>query len=217
MKSLGVFCGSHAGRGDRYSIAAASFAREVARRGITVVYGGGRVGLMGVVADAALAAGGQVIGVLPRFLEAREVGHSGLTEIHLVDSMHERKAKMAELADAFVALPGGVGTLEELFEAWTWVLLGVHQKPCGLLSVGNYFDPLIAFLDRSVEEGFVSPANRAQLRIASDPAVLLAKLSSAGAAANSSGGGAPRASDRRIQGQVAKASLSVTAGAGVPR
>lgn len=179
MKSLGVFCGSHTGRGEVYRTAAAQFGREVARRGIAIVYGGGNVGLMGVVADAALAAGGRVVGVLPRFLLGREVGHAGLSELHLVDSMHERKAKMAELADAFVALPGGLGTLEEIFEAWTWAVLGLQQKPCGLLTVGNFYDPLLAFLDRAVEEGFVSPGHRALLKVANDPAVLLSKLASA--------------------------------------
>lgn len=179
MKRLGVFCGSHAGRGEIYRTAAAQFAREVARRGITIVYGGGKVGLMGVVADAALAAGGRVVGVLPRFLEQREVGHTGLSELHLVDSMHERKARMAELADAFVALPGGLGTLEELFEAWTWMQLGLQQKPCGLLTVGTFFDPLLSFLDRTAEEGFVTSSHRALLKVASDPAVLLSKLASA--------------------------------------
>ena len=156
------------------------FGREVARRGITIVYGGGNVGLMGVVADAALSAGGRVVGVLPRFLLDREVGHPGLSELHLVDSMHERKARMAELSDAFVALPGGLGTLEEIFEAWTWVVLGLQQKPCGLLAVGTLYDPLLAFLDRAVEEGFVSSRDRALLKVANDPAILLSKLATAG-------------------------------------
>jgi uncharacterized protein (TIGR00730 family) len=120
-----------------------------------------------------------VIGVLPRFLEERELGHLQLTELHLVDSMHERKARMAELSDAFVALPGGLGTLEELFEAWTWMQLGLQHKPCGLLAVGTYFDALLAFLDRTVEEGFVTSSYRALLKVASDPSVLLAKLASA--------------------------------------
>ncbi len=179
MKSLGVFCGSHAGRGESYRTAAAQFAREVARRGITIIYGGGNVGLMGVLADAALAAGGRVVGVLPRFLQERELGHTALTELRLVDSMHERKALMAELSDAFVALPGGLGTLEELFEAWTWMQLGLQHKPCGLLAVGSYFDPLLTFLDRTAEEGFVTSSQRALLKVASDPAVLLSKLASA--------------------------------------
>lgn len=134
---------------------------------------------MGVVADAVLAGGGRVVGVIPRFLMEREVGHSGLTELHVVESMHERKATMAVLADAFVALPGGVGTLEELFEAWTWILLGLHAKPVGLLAVGDFFDPLLAYLDRTVEEGFVAPAQRRLLKVSNDPAVLLARLASA--------------------------------------
>ena len=185
MKNLGVFCGSHSGRGEVYRSAADEFAREVARRGLTIVYGGGNVGLMGVVADAAHRLdlqrehGGRVIGVLPRFLQERELGHAALTELHLVDSMHERKAKMAELSDAFVALPGGLGTLEELFEAWTWMQLGLQHKPCGLLAVGGFFDPLLAFLDRASEEGFVTANHRALLKVASDPAVLLSKLASA--------------------------------------
>lgn len=180
MKSVCVFCGSHAGRGERYRAAARGFGAELARRGLDLVYGGGNVGLMAVVADAALAAGGRVVGVIPRFLLEREVGHPGLTELHVVESMHERKATMAALADAFVALPGGVGTLEELFEAWTWILLGLHAKPVGLLAVDNFFDPLLAYLDRTVEEGFVSPAHRSLLKVSNDPAVLLAKLASAG-------------------------------------
>ncbi|MGE0641276.1 MAG: TIGR00730 family Rossman fold protein [Thermoanaerobaculia bacterium] len=179
MKNVCVFCGSHAGRGERYRIAAEAFGGVLARRGLGLVYGGGHVGLMGVVADAVLAAGGRVVGVIPRFLMEREVGHSGLTELHVVESMHERKATMAALADAFVALPGGVGTLEELFEAWTWILLGLHTKPVGLLAVGEYFDPLLAFLDRTVEEGFVAPAQRRLIRVSDDPAVLLARLASA--------------------------------------
>ncbi len=179
MKSLGIFCGSHAGRGETYRTAAAQFAREVARRGLTIVYGGGNVGIMGVVADAALSAGGRVVGVLPRFMVEREVGHAGLSELHYVDSMHERKAKIAELSDAFVALPGGLGTLEELFEAWTWMQLGLQHKPCGLLAVGTFFDPLLEFLDRISEQGFVSSSHRALLKVASDPAVLLSKLASA--------------------------------------
>lgn len=192
MNSLGVFCGSHSGRGEVYRAAAAQFGREVARRGITIVYGGGKVGLMGIVADAALASGGRVVGVLPRFMMDREVGHAGLSELHLVDSMHERKAKMAELSEAFVALPGGLGTLEEIFEVWTWAVLGLQQKPCGLLAVGSYFDPLLAFLDRSVEEGFVTSTHRALLKVASDPAVLLAKLASAGQPAAAKPGAAER-------------------------
>jgi uncharacterized protein (TIGR00730 family) len=193
VRSLGVFCGSNAGRGDSYRAAAGLFGREVARRRITLVYGGGHVGLMGVVADAALAAGGRVIGVLPRFLHEREVGHAGLSELHLVDSMHERKARMAELSDAFVALPGGLGTLEEIFEAWTWMQLGLQHKPCGLLAVGTFFDPLLEFLDRISEQGFVTSRHRALLKVASDPAVLLSKLASAEQPAAAVSGASPDA------------------------
>ena len=159
MKSVCVFCGSHAGRGETYRAAARGFGEELARRGLTLVYGGAHVGLMGIVADAVMSNGGRAIGVIPRFLLEREVGHGGLSELHVVESMHERKAKMAEVSEAFVALPGGIGTLEEIFEVWTWVLLGLHNKPVGLLQVGGYFDPLLAYLDRTVEEGFVSAAH----------------------------------------------------------
>jgi uncharacterized protein (TIGR00730 family) len=179
LKSLCVFCGSNTGRGEIYSSAARRFGEEMARRELTLVYGGGKVGLMGIVADAVMAVGGNVVGVIPRFLMEREVGHGGVTELVLVDTMHERKAAMAARSDAFVALPGGVGTLEELFETWTWVLLGLHAKPVGLLQVGSFFDPLLSYLDRTVEEGFVSTAHRRLLKVADDPAVLLAKLAMA--------------------------------------
>ena len=179
MKSVCVFCGSHTGRGEIYKSAARRFGEELARRGLTLVYGGGKVGLMGIVADSVLENGGRVVGVIPRFLMEREVGHGGVTELLIVENMHERKATMAEYADAFVALPGGVGTLEEIFEAWTWMMLGLHNKPVGLLQVGNYFDPLLAYLDRTVEEGFVSTGHRRLLKVSDDPAVLLARLSKA--------------------------------------
>lgn len=138
MDRLCVFCGSSSGRDPAYSVLAAQLGRTLAQRRIGLVYGGGRVGLMGVLADAALAAGGEVIGVIPKTLLDREVGHRGLTQLRVVDSMHARKALMAELADGFVALPGGIGTLEELFEVWTWAQLGMHRKPCGLLDVGGF-------------------------------------------------------------------------------
>jgi uncharacterized protein (TIGR00730 family) len=179
LKSVCVFCGSHTGRGESYKVAARRFGEELVRRDLTLVYGGGKVGLMGIVADTVMAAGGRVVGVIPRFLLEREVGHGGVTELLVVETMHERKATMAAHADAFVALPGGVGTLEEIFEAWTWVLLGLHAKPVGLLQVGNYFEPLLAYLDRTVEEGFVSTGHRRLLKVSDDPAVLLAKLSKA--------------------------------------
>jgi len=176
VRSVAVFCGSRLGARPVFRQAAEAFGRAVARRGLTLVYGGGNVGLMGVLADAALAEGGEVIGVIPRFLMEREVGHAGVSRLVLVDSMHERKSRMAGLADAFVALPGGLGTLEELFEVWTWSLLGLHAKPCGLLDVGDYFAPLIEFLDGSVRESFVSAQHRAILSCAGDPEELLELL-----------------------------------------
>jgi hypothetical protein len=172
MRSLCVFCGSSPGVRPEYRAAAVALGVAMARRRLTLVYGGASVGLMGAVADAALAAGGEVIGVLPRRLATREIAHGGLTRLELVDTMHERKARMAQLADGFVALPGGIGTLEELFETWTWAQLGLHRKPCGLLDVAGYFAPLIRFLDSSVEQGFVRPAHRAMLVVAPDAAGL---------------------------------------------
>jgi uncharacterized protein (TIGR00730 family) len=151
--------------------------RLLAERGHGVVFGGGSVGLMGVIADAALGAGGAVIGVIPHGLAAREVGHTGLTVLHEVETMHERKALMAELSDGFVALPGGLGTLEELMEVWTWVQLGIHRSPIGLLNVAGYFDGLLAFVDHAVAEGFVRPTHRDALVVAETPALLLDALS----------------------------------------
>lgn len=179
MRSLAVFCGSRLGQSAEYRAAVAGFGGAIARRGLTLVYGGGRVGLMGVLADAALAAGGEVVGVLPHFLREREVGHGGVTRLVPVESMHERKAEMSRLADAFVALPGGIGTLEELFEVWTWNVLGLHAKPCGLLDVAGYFEPLVEFLDRTVRERFVSAEHRALLIVDSDPERLLDRLAAA--------------------------------------
>ncbi|MEZ5314120.1 MAG: TIGR00730 family Rossman fold protein [Thermoanaerobaculia bacterium] len=158
MKNVCVFCGSHIGRGDRYRVAAEAFGGEP-RRGLGLVYGGGHVGLMGVVADAVLAAGGRVVGVIPRFLMEREVGHSGLTELHVVESMHERKATMAALADAFVALPGASGPSRSCSRPGPDPVRSAHP-PVGLLAVGEFFDPLLAYLDRTVEEGFVALAQR---------------------------------------------------------
>ena len=163
LQSLCVFCGSSVGARPEYAAAAAELGTLLARRGIRVVFGAGHVGLMGVVADAALAAGGQAIGVIPQLLVDRELAHRGLTELRIVGSMHERKALMVALSDAFIALPGGLGTLEELVEVVTWAQLGLHRKPCGLLNVDGYHDPLIAFLDRAVEEGFVTAASPAAL------------------------------------------------------
>ena len=155
MTSLCIFCGSSPGARPQYRDAAEALGAELARRGIRLVYGGGHVGLMGVVADAALAARGEVVGVITEGLQAREVGHAGLPDLRVVSTMHERKAMMASLADAFVALPGGAGTLDEFFEAWTWLQLGIHRKPVGLLNVEGYYDPLLAFLDRGVADRFI--------------------------------------------------------------
>jgi uncharacterized protein (TIGR00730 family) len=153
--------------------AARATGRTLARRGIGVVYGGGSVGLMGALADATLAAGGEVIGVIPRALQLRELAHGGLTALHVVGSMHERKARMAELSEGFVALPGGIGTLEELAEIVTWAQLGLHRRPCGLLDVGGYWQPLVALLDHAVEEGFVRPEHRGLVVVARDADELL--------------------------------------------
>lgn len=150
--------------------------RTLAERGIGIVFGGGSVGLMGVVADAALEAGGEVIGVIPHALAAREVDHRGLTELHKVDTMHERKALMAELSDGFIALPGGLGTMEELFEVWTWAQLGIHRKPVGLLNAAGFYDDLLQFLNRAVVEGFVRGTHREMLVVAEESALLLEKM-----------------------------------------
>lgn len=148
----------------------------LAERGVTLVYGGGRVGLMGVLADAALEAGGRAIGVIPRALEAREVAHTGLTELRVVGSMHERKALMSELADGFIALPGGIGTMEEWFEVWTWGQLGIHPKPLGMLNVSGYYDHLLAFFDRMVEDRFLSGSHLSMAVVDEDPEILLDRL-----------------------------------------
>jgi hypothetical protein len=173
MRRICVFCGSSPGRSPRYLDAARRVGRTLARRGIGVVYGGGGVGLMGAVADAALAEGGEVIGVIPRALQLRELAHGKLTALHVVSSMHERKAKMAELAHAFVALPGGMGTLEEFAEVLTWAQLGLHERPCGLLDVAGYYRPLIAFFDQAAAEGFVLPDHRRLVLVAEDPDALV--------------------------------------------
>ena len=171
-----VYCGASAGHDPAYRRAAERFGAALVRRGIALVYGGGSVGIMGALADAVLAAGGTAIGVIPRALMERELAHQRLTELHVTASMHERKALMAELADAFVALPGGIGTLEELFEIWTWAQLGLHGKPCGWLDVNGYYGKLAAFLDLAVEQGFVQARDRARLLTAAEPDELLAAL-----------------------------------------
>lgn len=177
MTSLCVFCGSSPGVSPAYAAAAAALGAQLATRGVTLVYGGGRVGLMGVLADACLAGGGQVVGVIPRHLWDRELGHTGITRMHVVASMHERKSRMAELADAFLALPGGTGTMEEFFEVWTWGQLGLHAKPLGLLNAGGYFDPLIHFLDHMVDEGFLRGDQRDVVLVGDEAGPLLDRLS----------------------------------------
>ncbi len=176
IRRVCVYCGSSAGARPGYDAAARALGTLLAREGIGLVFGGGRVGLMGAVADAVLAAGGAVTGVIPLALARREVAHEGLTDLRIVGSMHERKALMASLADAFVALPGGLGTLEELAEALTWAQLGVHRKPCALLDVEGYYRPLTAFFDHAAAEGFVRPEHRALLVVEREPAALLARL-----------------------------------------
>ena len=177
MKRVCVFCGSSPGARPGYRTAAEALGAAIARRGLGLVYGGAHVGLMGAVADAALLHGGEVIGVLPRALEAKELAHRNLSALYVVESMHERKALMAELSDCFVALPGGIGTLEETFEAWTWTQLGLHEKPCALLDVDGYYAALHAFLDHAVAERFVRPEHRAMLLVESDPERMLDALS----------------------------------------
>jgi uncharacterized protein (TIGR00730 family) len=176
LKRICVFCGSSIGSPPTYADAARELGRTLAQRGTGIVYGGGKVGLMGVLADAALAAGGEVVGVIPDALVAREIGHTGLTKLHVVRSMHERKTLMADLADAFIALPGGYGTFEEFFEAVTWTQLGIHRKACGLLNIDGYYDALLALLARAVADGFIREANRALVVDAPDVPSLVAKL-----------------------------------------
>lgn len=176
MNRLCVFCGSSAGETSRYVEATGQVGTLLAEQGVTVVYGGSRMGLMGRLADATLASGGEVVGVMPRPLMDREVGHDGLTELRVVDSMHERKALMAELSDGFVALPGGLGTLEEFFEVLTWSQLGMHRKPCGLLDVGEYYRLLARFLDHAVTQGFLAASHRAMVLVDDDPEALLRRM-----------------------------------------
>jgi uncharacterized protein (TIGR00730 family) len=173
---LCVFLGSSTGRSPIYAETARAFGGLLARRGIGLVYGGGSVGLMGIIADGACAAGGEVIGVIPEALRARELDHQGLTELHVVRTMHERKALMAELSDGFVALPGGIGTFEELFEVWTWAQLGYHAKPCGLLNVNGFYDRMSEFVDHVVAEGFLKAEHRAMLIVEDKPEAMLATM-----------------------------------------
>jgi hypothetical protein len=171
-----VYCGSRAGTKPAYADAARQLGRLIGGHGHGLVYGGGNVGLMGIVADAVLAAGGPVVGVIPEALVQREVGHQGLSEQHVVPNMHVRKQMMAERADAFVALPGGIGTLEELYEVWTWRQLGYHDKPVGLLNVDGFYDALLRFMDHTVAEGFLDPAQRRMPLVDTDPARLLDRV-----------------------------------------
>jgi len=176
MKSICVFCGSSSGNRDIYAGAARATGQAIAGAGLKLVYGGASVGLMGIVADAALSAGGEVIGVLPKVLEDKELGHKGLTELHIVGSMHERKALMADLSDAFLALPGGAGTMEEIFEIWTWGQLGLHKKPCGFLNTGGFYDGLIGFFDHQTEEGFMKQVMRDMVKVGATPESLIGQF-----------------------------------------
>ncbi len=176
MQRLCVYCGSSVGARPEYEAAATALGRLLAERDIELVYGGGHVGLMGAIADGALAAGGRVIGVIPRALMDRELGHTGIQDLRVVADMHERKMTMAGLADAFVAMPGGWGTIEELAEMLTWLQLAIHAKPIGVLNVAGYFDPFLAFADRMIQERFVRVEHRDLFSVDSDPAVLLERL-----------------------------------------
>lgn len=173
MKRIAVFCGSSNGATDLYIKGAKKLGEEPARRNISLVYGGASVGVMGAVADAVLESGGHVIGVMPAFLEEREIAHKNVSELIVVESMHERKAKMAELADGFIALPGGPGTLEEFFEIFTWAQLGLHQKPCGLLNINEYYTPLVSLFNHMTEEQFLQEKYRAMALVDTEPQGLL--------------------------------------------
>jgi uncharacterized protein (TIGR00730 family) len=175
-RRVGIFCGAHAGNGSQYIEIAANVSHRIVQHGYGIVYGGGRVGLMGVIADAALAAGGEVIGVIPEALASREVAHEGLTQLHVVASMHERKALMADLSDAFIALPGGFGTMDEFCEILTWAQLRIHSKPVALLNTNGYYDELLALFDKMVREGFLTHTNRSLVHSAQSIDELLAHI-----------------------------------------
>jgi|SRR5215213_3279765 len=176
MKNITVFCGSSSGFRPEYAEAAANLARRLVEKNIGLIYGGGNVGLMGIIADEVMRRGGTVIGIIPDSLFKKEVGKREITELHVVASMHERKAMMADLADGFIAMPGGIGTFEEFFEILTWSQLGFHEKPCGLLNVANYYDGLLALCDHAVTEGFLRPVHRALILDDSDAVSLLEKM-----------------------------------------
>ena len=179
MKSICVYCGSSMGSSPSLAAAARELGQTLAAANLELIYGGGRVGLMGVLADAVLEAGGRVQGVIPQALADREVAHAGLTQLHVVDTMHQRKAMMAELSDGFIALPGGLGTFEELFEIWTWAQLGMHSKPIGLLNVASYFDLLLQFLDHATSQRLLKPVHRDLLLVSNRPDALLSQMQSA--------------------------------------
>ena len=179
IEKLCVFCGSSTGSHPAYFEASNQLGRELAKAGVTLVFGGGRVGLMGVLADSVLAAGGQAIGVMPRALVEKEIAHTSLTKLHIVESMHERKALMADLADAFVLLPGGFGSWEEFCEIVTWLQLGIHRKACAILNVAGYYDGLLSLADHALAEGFLRPAHREMLIVESNPEALLPRLARA--------------------------------------
>lgn len=176
MKRLAVFCGSSNGASEAYKEGAILLGKELAKQGITLVYGGASVGIMGTLADTVLESGGQVIGVIPTLLEEREISHRNLTELIVVNSMHERKHKMVDLADGFIALPGGPGTLEEFFEVFTWAQLGLHQKPCGILNINHYYDLIISFFDHMNEQQFLQDKYRSMALVDSNPERLLEKF-----------------------------------------
>ncbi|KAI3596202.1 Lysine decarboxylase family [Cupriavidus necator H850] len=179
MKSVCVYCGSSPGNRPEYAEGARLLGRTLAESGLALVYGGGKVGLMGIVADAVMEHGGSAIGIIPDALMQKEVGHRGLTELHVVRNMHERKQMMADRADAFIAMPGGVGTFEELFETFTWLQLGYHDKPVGLLNVAGFYDGLLGFLAHAVQEGFMKQVHADLLHVADTPAGLLGQLAAA--------------------------------------
>lgn len=184
--SVCVYCGSRHGDKPSYTAAARALGNAIGARGWQLVYGGGKVGLMGEVADATLAAGGRVVGVIPESLKRLEVGHLGLHELHVVPTMHIRKQMMAERAQAFIAMPGGIGTLEELYEVWTWRQLGYHDQPIGLLNVDGYYDDLLRFMDRTVSEGFLSDSQRSNLQVGNEAEALLLKLAALAAPSGAS-------------------------------
>ena len=173
---IAVFCGSSQGNDEKFARSAQQLGRHLAREGIDLVYGGGKVGLMGEIADAVLAGGGRVFGVIPESLQSRELAHPGLTELQVVSGMHERKAMMAAWADAFVAMPGGPGTMDELFEAWTWAQLGYHDKPCAIYNAFGYYDQLLAFLNTMADTGFLKPHHRQMLVVEDEPKALVDAL-----------------------------------------